>query len=66
MTVRTVLKVPFEKAALPCPTDFLAPLGLRCYGTCTVASCADLFLKYFKLAFFYDRVVSHSKFVLKD
>ena len=33
---------------------------------CTVASCACLFLKYFELAFIYDRVVSHSDFVLKD
>ena len=25
MTVRTVLKVPFEKAASPCPSDVPAP-----------------------------------------
>ena len=27
MTVRTVLKVPFEKAAPPCPSDVPAPLA---------------------------------------
>ena len=27
MTVLTVLKVPFEKAAPPCPSDVPAPLG---------------------------------------
>ena len=26
-------------------------VGLRCYGTCTAASCAALFLEYFELAF---------------
>ena len=41
-------------------------VGARCYGPCTPSSCAVLFLEYFELAFIYDRVESHSKFVRKD
>ena len=40
-------------------------VGLRCYGPCTTVSCAGVFPEYFELAFIYDRVVSHSKFVQK-
>ena len=45
----------------------LIQIDLFCYGpVCTAASCAGLFLVYFDLAFIYDRVVFHSKFVRKD
>ena len=44
----------------------LQQVGLHCYGPCTAVIYAGLFLQYFELAFIYDRVVSHSKFVQKD